>query len=68
MPTAPREPPRLCLSPPIHGVCQLPPWFDRAGFDDKVALIFNCHMVEVAAIRERDLMLADCRAWHQRER
>ena len=64
-PVPERAPPRLCLSAPVYGTCKLPPYFERAAFEDKLALILNCHAVEVAAIRERDVMLRDCRAWHE---
>lgn len=58
-----RPKPVLCLSEPQYGACLLPHWFKDAEFRDQLALILNCHAVEVAAIAERDALLEDCAAW-----
>jgi hypothetical protein len=64
-PVAERQPPRYCLAEPrLKQPCTLPEWWDRATPEDKAALELNCKNVDVAMIRERDAMLADCRAWH----
>lgn len=61
-----RQPPGLCLQPPqIEQPCKLPEWYDKATPEDKAALELNCKAVDVAMIKERDLRLADCRAWFE---
>lgn len=62
-----RPPPGLCLSDPTHDWVSLPPWFDDATLEDQAALILNSVNVAKAGLAERDVMLADCRAWFDGE-
>ena len=58
-----RVPPTKCLTLPKFQPYRLPDWYDKATPEDKAALELNAKAIDVAAIRERDSLLADCRAW-----
>lgn len=64
-PAAPRRsPPRLCLLPPLlTESCNLPEDWKTASPADKAAMELRCKALDAAMIAERDLRLADCRAW-----
>ncbi len=61
--TIERKPPERCLNLPKIQPYRLPDWYDKATPEDKAALELNGKAIDVAAIRERDGLLADCRAW-----
>jgi hypothetical protein len=61
--TIERRPPERCLKEPTIHPYKLPEWWIKATPEDKAALELNAKAIDVAAIRERDALLADCRAW-----
>ena len=63
-PTVTRKPPEQCLKLPTIKPYRLPDWFDKTTLEDQAALILNGQQIAMAAIKERDAKLADCRAWH----
>ena len=60
---ASREPPKDCLSQPTVHPYRLPDWWDKATPEDKAALELNGKAIDVAAIKERDAKLLDCRRY-----
>ena len=62
-PTQARQPPVECLKSPQIKPYRLPEWFEKATLDDQAALILNGQQIAMAAIKERDAKLADCRSW-----
>ena len=63
-PTVTRDPPADCLRKPTIYPYLLPDWWDKASPEDRAALELNAKSIDVAAVKERDAMLLDCRKWH----